>query len=78
MSCSSCQTAQQRADHRDYREGCLGCQVRKLTHDEPTAREAMLDRIQFVHGHGARSEVIRLIELERARIKNLRRGRDRR
>lgn len=76
--CPYCEKAQQRADHGDHRAGCLGCQIRLLTQAPAAEREALLDRIQFAHGFGARSEAIRLIELERARIKNLRRGRDRR
>lgn len=72
MSCPSCLKAQQ--DHRqgDYKPGCLGCQIRGLVHMEEPAREAMLDRIQFAHGQGARVEAVRLIVLERARQRALR------
>lgn len=72
MTCPSCLTARQVVTHANYVEGCLGCQIRKLVHLPSEQREAMLDRIQFAHGHGARSEAISLIELERARIKALR------
>lgn len=72
MSCPSCLRALQLASHADYRDGCLGCQIRKLVHMQQPEREAMLDRIQFANGWGARVEAVRLIELERARIRNLR------
>lgn len=72
MTCHACLRALQVATHAAYVEGCLGCQIRKLVHMPSEQREAMLDRIQFAHGYGARSEAISLIELERARIKALR------
>lgn len=72
MSCPSCTLSMQKPAHADYREGCLGCQIRKLVHMPGEQRAAMLDRIQHVHGYGARAEAARLIELEAARIKQLR------
>ena len=72
MTCHQCLKAMQVAQHGSYVDGCLGCQIRKLVHAEQSKREAMLDRIQFAHGHGARVEAVRLIEIERARIKRLR------
>lgn len=71
-ACQSCLTAMQRAAHAGYVDGCLGCQIRKLTHMEQSAREAMLDRIRFACGDDAKAEAIRLIEIERARIQHLR------
>lgn len=70
--CPSCLIALQRANQADYVAGCLGCEIRKLVHMPSEQRSAMLDRIQFAHGYGARAEAARLIELEAARIKKLR------
>lgn len=72
MTCTSCLLALQRPAQADYRTGCLGCQIRKLVHMPGEQRAAMLDRIQHVHGYGARAEAARLIEIEAARIKKLR------
>ncbi|MES2634040.1 MAG: hypothetical protein V4669_13785 [Pseudomonadota bacterium] len=73
MTCTSCLAALQLANHADYRDGCVGCGIRKLFHMEAPARAAMLDRIQFAHGWGARVEAVKLLEIEAARIKALRR-----
>lgn len=72
MSCTQCLKALQVAQHRAYVDGCVGCQTRSLVHMDQPAREAMLDRIQFACGQGARVEAVRLIEIERARIARLR------
>ncbi len=72
MTCVSCTTALQQHNHGDYREGCLGCGIRKLVHMEGQERAAMLDRIQFACGFGARVEAVKLLELEVARIRRLR------
>lgn len=72
MSCPSCTKALQIAAHAEYVNGCLGCGVRKLVHMPSEQRGAMLDRIQFTGGWGARAEAAKLIEIEAARIKQLR------
>lgn len=72
MTCPSCATALQSQSHGSYVDGCLGCGIRKLVHSTPDQRGAMLDRIQFVHGYGARAEAVKLIEIEAARIRRLR------
>jgi hypothetical protein len=68
----SCTTALQNPSHGEYVDGCLGCCIRRLVHSTPEARAAMLDRIQFAHGWGARNEAVKLIEIEAARIRRLR------
>lgn len=71
-SCPFCLAAQQSPSHGEYVAGCLSCGIRRLVHSTPQERGAMLDRIQFVHGYGARAEAGRLIEIEAARIRRLR------
>lgn len=73
MKCPSCLRALQLASHREYREGCLGCDVRQLVHMQADDRELALDRIERLHGRAARIETVRLVELEAARIRVLRR-----
>lgn len=72
MTCTSCQRALQVAAHAAYREGCLGCSVRRLAHMGSEDRARQLDRIQFACGWAARVEVVKLLEIEAARIKSLR------
>jgi len=73
MTCPSCLKAKDHAGHADYQNGCIGCQIRWLVHMTPEARAIRLDRVQFAYGYGARAEAVRLIEIEAARIKKLRR-----
>lgn len=72
MTCSSCLRAMQIANHGAYVDGCIGCGVRRLAHMTPEERERTLDRIQAVHGWTARVEAIKLLRVERARLKKLR------
>jgi hypothetical protein len=70
--CNECLHALQSAGHRDYQDGCLGCGIRRLAHMGGMERAVQLDRIQHVHGWGARSEAVRLLEIEVSRIRKLR------
>jgi len=72
MMCQSCLTAMQRADHADYRDGCLGCTVRKLAHMEHDDRQRYLDRVQHLCGFEQRRELVQMVREEHARIKKLR------
>lgn len=72
MTCTSCTRALQVAAHRAYVDGCLGCAVRRLAHMGAEDRDRQLDRIQFACGWAARVEVVKLLEIEAARIKSLR------
>lgn len=71
--CPSCLAALQRADHRDYRAGCIGCEVRELAQMEPGKRRNALQLLLKEFGREA-YERVRLDALrETARIERLRR-----
>lgn len=72
MSCTACLRALQVAAHRDYQDKCPGCQIRKLAHMAPEARERQLDLLVHLCGPGARARVRQELRVELARIKKLR------
>lgn len=72
-SCPSCLRAQQVPDHRDYRAGCIGCEVRELAQMEPGKRRNALQVLLVKCGRDA-YERVRLDTLrEVARMERLRR-----
>lgn len=72
MTCPSCLRAQQVPAHRDYREGCPQCQIRKLAHMPAQERERQLDLLCHLCGPAARARVRQELRVELARIRQLR------
>lgn len=70
-SCPSCIAAQQRANYRDFREGCPGCGIRQLAHMGAEERERQLDLLCHLCGPGARERVRQELRVEMARIRAL-------
>lgn len=71
-ACPSCLRAQQVALHRDYRDGCPQCQIRKLAHMPAEQMERQLDLLTHLCGPGARARVRQELRMELARIRKLR------
>jgi hypothetical protein len=73
-SCPSCTRALQVALHKDYRDACPACQIRKLAHMPQEKRERQLDLLTHLCGPGARARVQQELRVELARIRKLRGG----
>lgn len=67
-TCQECIRAKQLVVHEQYQGDCLGCVVRRLAYQTAEQREWYFDRLQHVAGYEARAEVVKLVQLERARI----------
>jgi hypothetical protein len=74
-ACLECIHATRKTVWRSYDEDCIGCQIRLLAYMGHEARELQLDTLERCKGRAARSEVVKLLRLEMARIKALRDGR---
>lgn len=75
-TCQECIRAKQLVVHEQYTEDCLGCVVRRLAYQTAEEREWYFDRLQHLAGYAARAEVVKLVQLERARIAALKQAQE--
>jgi hypothetical protein len=67
-TCPQCIRALQRVVHKEYTADCEGCAIRRIAYMPVEEREKWFDRVQHLGGIGDRSEAVKLVNLERARI----------
>lgn len=66
--CCECLRALQRVVHKVYADDCEACVIRRIAYLPLEERESCFDAVERKGGLGDRSEAIRLVTLERARI----------
>ena len=73
MSCVYCLRAKT-AEYAVYSLECVGCDIRMLAAAKAEKREQELDKVERQFGRDFRLEVSRCVDLEIARVIDLRRG----